>query len=1042
MNSVKPTIAKAQTPLLCFGLAMSVWIVVVSLLWLPQPASDQALAAYSITATNFFKELLMQGPAGWDFHYLQGMPTVTAWGSAGTHGLVALGVILFGPWIGPKVVGMIALAIAATGMFFLLRWISGDGWTGFWAGLLSLSFPPWWSRLFESEQLGIVIALGVLPWLLLSLARFFSFPDPARALLAALLFSLLILTGARSWQPFLPIIAVFSLIHFLSTPCFRRPSWLLLAIPAVIFWLAVLPTIAFFRESSFLIGNLFAPVAGWQYVFSIHSAVQWIDAGGWVSSTMPDGFSPGSGWNGSFFGLVGIFVTAWGLLRHGQEIHSSPHWTGLRSFIWLSLFSFWLSTGPSGVFGGHMIFLSQAGAAPHGSIALSWLLLAAQGWVIYRLLPPTLPGRWLLGSFVCLVYFFVPGFRLLSFIPGFHQWPTPSDFFQVGGSIFLLGAIAWFARMFIGHSAKVLPRALRIAAIVVLLAIDWALLGTRSFTPSHQTGSWARLQEAVQVLGRVDSQGWVYPAGMGQLNLWIPQWSGFPLITESFRAELQPKSTAVLHAAAGLSLDSLQSYLSATGVTAVLLTKKETQEDDETIATLQSLFPALYEDDEYLILLNPKNLGLGFIAQDYLATKDSGPSMAVKALAAAAENLLLIKDPPEEAPARLRGTRGISSEEDKDTPAFFEYEDIPIEAFLKQNATWDPSGVLRFSNLEKDGWLVATTSWHPDWTAVRNGESIQVYRALDAFPAVEAGTGDLVEFRYEPPSWYSLAVFASLPGWLLVPCLWVFFWMRRKKTPGQHDFRTVNNKSSIAKPLVIIPTYQEADSIADVVTRALAASPEMEILVVDDDSPDGTASVVKKLPAFGQRLHLLERAGKRGLGTAYRDGFTWGLVGPYDVLIEMDADLSHDPMDLPRLLSTLEAGCDAAIGSRYLDGLRVKNWPEHRLWLSYWASVYVRLLTGMPLTDTTSGFKALRREAVENVLQGDFRAEGYGFQIELHYQLWKEGWAIQEVPILFTERRSGSTKMTLGIAVEAAWRVWELAFPFFSRQAPQKREQP
>ena len=231
----------------------------------------------------------------------------------------------------------------------------------------------------------------------------------------------------------------------------------------------------------------------------------------------------------------------------------------------------------------------------------------------------------------------------------------------------------------------------------------------------------------------------------------------------------------------------------------------------------------------------------------------------------------------------------------------------------------------------------------------------------------------------------------------------------------------------ISRPLAIVPTYNELENIDELLDRMLAARPDLHVLVIDDASPDGTAARVQERATQDSRVHLLSRAGKLGLGSAYRAGFTWAIEHGYDACIEIDADLSHNPADIPRLIAALDSGADAAIGSRYLEGVRVLNWPEHRLLLSAGASRYVRALTGLPLTDATSGFKALRTAALEEIDRSQLRADGYGFQVELHWLLWNAGFKLAEVPIVFTERRSGQTKMTLGIAIEAAWRVMQLA---------------
>ena len=231
------------------------------------------------------------------------------------------------------------------------------------------------------------------------------------------------------------------------------------------------------------------------------------------------------------------------------------------------------------------------------------------------------------------------------------------------------------------------------------------------------------------------------------------------------------------------------------------------------------------------------------------------------------------------------------------------------------------------------------------------------------------------------------------------------------------------------RKLVIIPTYNESENIAAMIDRVLALDADFDLLVIDDGSPDGTAAIVRReQPAREGRLHLLERSGKLGLGTAYLTGFRWGLERGYDCLCEMDCDFSHDPDDLPRLVAAVEAGADVAVGSRYVQGVNVVNWPMSRLLISYFGSRYVQLATGMPVRDTTAGFVCYRREALAQINLDNIRMKGYGFQIEMKYTAWRLGLRVVEVPIIFTERREGQSKMSGGIVREALFGVLGLRF--------------
>lgn len=230
----------------------------------------------------------------------------------------------------------------------------------------------------------------------------------------------------------------------------------------------------------------------------------------------------------------------------------------------------------------------------------------------------------------------------------------------------------------------------------------------------------------------------------------------------------------------------------------------------------------------------------------------------------------------------------------------------------------------------------------------------------------------------------------------------------------------------MSRSLVIIPTYNERENLPRIVPQVLAQHPSLDVLVVDDGSPDGTGVLADELAAREPRVHVLHREGKQGLGTAYLAGFRWGLERGYDYLFEMDADFSHDPAHIPQFLDAINVA-DLVLGSRYLDGrVTVVNWPMGRLLLSYFANIYARVVTGMPVADATGGFKCFRREVLEALELDKVESNGYAFQIEMSFRAWKKGFRIREIPIMFVDRNIGESKMSKRIVREAVWRVWRL----------------
>ena len=227
------------------------------------------------------------------------------------------------------------------------------------------------------------------------------------------------------------------------------------------------------------------------------------------------------------------------------------------------------------------------------------------------------------------------------------------------------------------------------------------------------------------------------------------------------------------------------------------------------------------------------------------------------------------------------------------------------------------------------------------------------------------------------------------------------------------------------KSLIIVPTYNELENIRRLLPELMALDPDIRVLVVDDNSPDGTGKLADEMAAENERISVLHRPEKQGLGSAYVAGFRYAVQQDVDCVFEMDADFSHDPAMIPRFIEEI-ASCDVVIGSRYISGINVVNWPMSRLLLSYFANIYTRVVTGMTIRDTTSGFKCFRREVLERIDLDRVRSDGYAFQIEMNFRCWRKGYRVREIPIIFVDRRSGTSKLSRGVINEAVWIVWWL----------------
>lgn len=239
----------------------------------------------------------------------------------------------------------------------------------------------------------------------------------------------------------------------------------------------------------------------------------------------------------------------------------------------------------------------------------------------------------------------------------------------------------------------------------------------------------------------------------------------------------------------------------------------------------------------------------------------------------------------------------------------------------------------------------------------------------------------------------------------------------------------------MSNSLIIIPTYNESQNVEPIAEKVLKYSPDVDILFVDDNSPDGTGHLIDSMIQQDSRIHVLHRIEKNGLGRAYIAGFKWALERDYEFIFEMDADFSHNPKDIPAMGEAAQTA-DLVLGSRYIGGIRVINWPLHRLFLSRGAGIYVKLITGMPFTDPTGGFKCFRRDVLAAIPLDDILSNGYSFQVEMTHYAWRMGYRVAEVPIVFEERQSGTSKMSKSIIFEALWMVWKLLFQAKFKRTP------
>jgi dolichol-phosphate mannosyltransferase len=1000
--------------------------------WSPEATPSLESAAHLAKAKDLIMSLRSEGGlAWWSPSFLGGSPLVTNSGTLLASLWVYFWASVFGDLDGVRLAIFLLLPVCGLTMLVFAGRVCGQPLMATLVALVYVLNPSLWTKVSMGDFPGL-LALAVLPlvgWSILFLAQN---PSPLSGALCGFLCSLLAVTHSKAAllaAPALVVFGLWALWKYRGVASWLQPRVWVPGVVAV-FLLGVVPNLPSLREAGSAVLFEFGPLGGWQQTFSSKSALHFFDRLGMASTDFRGDFAVSNIAGATYLGLVPLLALAAVLILRNRffNLEAARLASAFRVSFALALFCFWLSHGPFSVFSGTLRALEASTLAPDVFPAILWVLLAVQGWVVMALLPETMPLRKLVAILLLTIYLLVPGFETLSWLPLYSSLRAPFDFYQVAGIVW--AALASGIAM--GLILDRLPsRKIRTGALVLAAAIwgvDFSghlgLAAKRALEPRVMPDFY----EAAEALRTNSRPGSVTAVSGRYFYLQLPHLSGRPLSQEAFQSYLQQRGfAALLTAGTGSIGDYLESQRLA-GVGFVLIDLKDPDLPKDFVTELQKRLPAIFKNEHFEILELDGSLAPAFRAKNAVLLASSNFQDIAASLDASYKNFAVIGPVLPGVPAGTIADGKLTLTKEFESKIGVPFDPLPAGAVRRLTP-----GSFEVDSPGGGGWLVIPEAWHRDWQVSVDGVSQVLFTGFGGLLAAEAGEiPRTLTFQFTPPWWYPVCAVIGILSWiaaaglgviLLIPRVRQAAFLSETPLPPSPGF----DRQPVQKPLAISPTYNEAASLPALLQQLLASHATLHVLIVDDGSPDGTAGLVKAHPEFGHRLHLLERAGKLGLGSAYREGFQWAEARGYDACLEIDADLSHDPADVPRLIQGLDDGFDAAIGSRYLNGLRVVNWPEDRLLISSFATQFVRFILGMPLTDATSGFKALRVQALQNLHWKNIRAEGYGFQVELHHALWKSGAKITEVPITFTERREGHTKMTLGIALEAAGRVLELA---------------
>ena len=1018
-------------------LAVSAVTAILAWGWLRQTPSLEELFSDSGRFLHEFKILFLDGPLKWwTSNFMQGGSSATYFAVSFFLALSLVFEQIFGSPNGLKILGLLTIPACAFGAYAFVRKLTENGWTAFIAGLLYALSAQLLLRIANFEHVASAVAYIFIPLILFCFMRVAEEGSWRASALLGLVWSALMLTYAKLAFMFLPFALVFYVWLMREYPSRRTVlvRGTLVAL-ALVFLMSVVLLLPLKREYQWVAAFTFDNFAGWQQAFSMKNITSVLDrANGLFANMRPDFIAD----RGQFYlGLVTLFAVGavfwWS--RKRLEWLQTRNGVLLRLFVGMTLLALWLSQGPFSVFTGVQEFLKGSQKAPDWIAALMWLMTCIPPFLIYAILPAG-PRRGLWATVLILIYLFVPGFVLLEKLPMYRDIRAPWGFWEVG---FFAGAVAGALALHQLFDALIEKRDRLVVAglLGVILLLDSSAYFSKFFASGLPAQTFSDFDRSQDYLKTSLIEGRVYPMSGRYFYLRTPMQSGRGLNSEAAWSHFQMRGMRALVNGANSSPTAMQTYMRVAGISHVLLDKKDPFTPPEIQNAFAQAYPTGFDSEYIRVLENKDSLAPAFIAREYIAMDPGTEALASAFLDAAGRiNAAPIELGPNERNFPfLAGTgstaAGIQISQKYAQAPGAAFERVPYSLPRK-----DPSKMVFDPFGDRKGWLVVTEAWHPDWRAYSDGAQVPVFKAFGGLMAVPlARTNGPIEFTFSPPRWYDLAVWVSGLSWAgvlgmllimplpFIPKRWKDWWTgANKQTPSINAPSTPINKA-----VVVIPTYNERESINKALDLVLNLPRKVDVLVVDDGSPDGTAGVVRSRPEFNKRVFLLEGTEKAGLGTAYRRGFQWALKNGYEAAVEMDADLSHDPADIPKLLEALEKGAHIAVGSRYLGGISVLNWPQSRLFISTFGGFYVRTLTALPMSDPTSGFKAIRAEVLRDLDWNKVQAEGYAFQIELHHTAWKRGFTIKEIPIVFTERREGDSKMSTAISLEAAWRVLRLA---------------
>lgn len=705
----------------------------------------------------------VDGLPWWSPMFMQGTSLAHAWSFMATNAAIWVFSIPLGFLMGTKMAVLAAMLLGSAGCYCFLSRFTSDEVIAWLGAAFFLLCPSLLTRAAGYEHFVVVCAMALLPWTFYSLLIFFRRPSLPTALFAAMSFSAVTLADGKTGVMALPVILLYSVTEYFAQPYDSRPRLKLMSYAVLAFvLLAVIPNLPALRETKFVAMFEFGPFAGWQRVFSTKSALGLIDRAGLLTKGIDGNYAPSTGNGGTYLGLAVFVIFTIALFL--RTFHDSSAGRKARLFLALALFAFWLSFGPKGLLGGQLFFLALSGNAPDFCAALGWFFFFVPVWIIFRLVPPEWPGRWIPATIFSAIYLLVPGFRILEWLPFYKNIRAPFDFFQVTGAVCVVISAAIVSRLLFSGLRPGVPRTAIITAVCALVVLDVSPYAKPFFQDKLEAGVFKDFLAAEDQINSSPTPGRVYAFSGRYFYLLTPYLTGRPLVAEAFNGYLQQRGAAILQGMAFANDEWLASYLNISGVSHVLIDKNDPDTPRDLQLRLRSFLPVSFENDNFAVLENKKSLGPGFLAQDFIQTPDSQIRASTAAFGGVIFNMAVI-----EMLGSAKGEPGLRGKvvDGKIEPI---KSDVPmVEGHSFERVALAARGNFQsapFAATGSAGWLVMTQAWHPDWKAFQDGKSLEIHRAFLAFPSVKTDGKQGVEFRFQQPWWYNLCAGIGIFSWV------------------------------------------------------------------------------------------------------------------------------------------------------------------------------------------------------------------------------------------------------------------------------------